>query len=409
LHSAFIVSEVALAIVLLSAAGLLGRTLIRLSALSPGVDVNNVLISRMALSPAVLENPDRIRAAWQDVLERTRRVPGVRSVAVVDTVPMREGNNQLSYSPSADLPDESKRPLALATSVTPDYLHVMGIPLLDGRFFDEHDRLDTEPVVVIDQELARHVFHGERAVGKRLWIPDLSSRNRGPSLPNDAAVRIIGVVGHVRHWGLASDDQATVRDQFYYPFAQVPDANLRRWSELMSIAVRTSVAPLSLVETLRGELRGAASDQVLYEVRTLEQLARATLAQQRFLLFLFTLFAATALLLAAIGLYGVLAYLTSQRIPEIGLRLALGARVADVRWLVLRQSLLLVVLGTAFGAVAAWAASRVLVRFVEGVRSLEPATILLVLPVLVAAALIATWVPARRASRVDPMIALRHE
>ena len=178
LHGAFVDSEIALAVVLLVSAGMLGRTLLRLSSLDPGVDIRNVLVTRMALSPATLANPGRTRAAWQDVLDRVRRVPGVQAVAMVDTVPMRQGNNQLGYWATAALPPRDRLPLALATSVTPDYLKVMGIPLRQGRFFDEQDRMGSEPVVVIDDVLAQHAFEGQQPVGKRLWIPDMSG---GPS------------------------------------------------------------------------------------------------------------------------------------------------------------------------------------------------------------------------------------
>jgi predicted permease len=398
LHSAFVISEIALAMVLLVSAGMLGRTLVRLSSLDPGVDVRNVLVTRMALSPATLENAEQIRAAWVDVLNRATRVPGVLAVTMVDTVPMREGNNQIGYWTNAAVPPQNEMPLTLATSVTLDYLKVTGLRLLRGRFFNDRDRLASEPVVVIDDVLAQHAFGQEEAIGKRLWIPDME---RNPV--------VVGIVSHVRHWGLAGDDQARVRAQLYYPFAQVPDKALRRWSELMSIAVRTRVDPLSILEPLRRAVRGAAGDQALYEVRTLEQLARASLARQRFLLLLFSIFAGLALALACIGIYGVLAYLTSRRVPEIGVRMALGANARDVMGLVMRESVGMIFVGVGVGIAGAWAAGRVLVRLVEGMQSSEPVTFAITIPVLVIAALFASVVPARRASRVDPVKALRQE
>ncbi len=399
LHGSFVAAEIALAVVLLVSAGMLGRALLHAAVLDPGVNTHNLLIARMALSPATLPHPARIRAAWQDVLDRAHRVPGVQSIATVDTVPMREGNNQVTWWATPALPPENKRPMALATSVSPDYLKAMGIPLRQGRFFDDRDRLDSTPVIVIDGVFAQHAFGGRDAVGQRLWIPDIAA---GP-------LEVVGVVGHVRHWGLAGDDQAQVRDQFYYPFAQVPDGLLRRWSELTSVAVRTSVPPLSVVEPLRHALRGDTGDQVLYQVRTMEQLARATLARQRFLLLLFGIFAGLALLLASIGIYGVLAYLTGRRVPEIGVRMALGASAANVMWLVLRQSLAMVLLGVGAGIAAALAAARVLQRLVEGMQPTAPSTFAITIAVLVAAALFASFLPARRASRVDPVRALRQE
>ena len=410
LHSSFVISEIALAVVLLVAAGMLGRTLLRLSSLNPGVNIHNVLVTRMALSPAALSNPEGIRAAWQDVLARARRVPGVESIAAVDTFPMREGENQLGYWNSPAVPPENQQPLALATSVTPDYLTVMGIPLLKGRFFDDHDRRGSEPVIVVDEVLARNAFGAEDPVGKRLWVPEMSGPNWSEG--NDP-LRIVGVVGHVRHWGLARDDQAQVRAQFYYPFAQVPDSALRRWSELMSIAVRTSIPPLHLVDSLRHELRGAtggaSGDQALYQVRTLDQLASDSLARQRFLLLLFGIFAGLALVLACIGIYGVLAYLTGQRVPEIGIRMALGANVREVLWLVLRQSLGMIFAGVAVGILAALAAGRLLMHTVDGIQSTGPSTFIITIPILIAAALLASFGPARRASRIDPMRALRQD
>ena len=422
LHGAFVVSEICLAFVLLIAAGMLGRTLLRVSSLDPGLDVHNLLTMRVALSPATLADPARIPAAWQDLLERARRVPGVQSVTAVDIVPFREGNNQLGYMTTATVSPKSRLPMALASSATPDYLNVMGVRLLRGRFFRDTDRLGGVPVIVVDEVLARDAFGTDNVVGKRLWIPDMpcaakktaAGANGKPvttveSVECKEPYTIVGVAGHVRYWGLASDDQAQVRGQIYYPFAQVPEIFLRRWSELMSIAVRTNVAPLSVVASLREALRGASGDQVLYEVRTMEQLTQGSLALHRFLLTLFGIFAGLALLLACVGIYGVLAYLTSQRVPEIGVRMALGASRGNIVQMVLRQSLRMVLGGVGLGLAGAFVAGRVLVHLVDGMRPLDGVTFAIVLLVLAGAALTAAFVPARRASRVDPMIALRQE
>jgi predicted permease len=397
LPSGFVMSEIALAVVLLVAAGMLGRTVLRLAALDPGINVRNLLVTRVSLSPGVLENPGQMRTAWRDVLDRARRVPGVQSATLSDIIPMRVGDNGLGYWTTPSPPPPNQMPIALASSVTSDYLKVMVVPLRQGRFFNDDDRMGTEPVVVIDEVLAQHAFGSTELVGKRLWLQAI-----GPT-------KVVGVVGHVRHWGLASDDQAQVRDQIYYPFAQVPDHLMRLFSSFMSLAVRTSIAPLSVVEPLRRELRGVTNDQVLYEVRTMEQLASDSLAQQRFLLLLFGIFAGLALLLACIGIYGVLAYVTSQRVPEIGVRMALGARAIDVMWLVLRQSLAMIFVGVVGGAAGALMAGSVLQKLVLGMQPTALSTFAITIPVLVVAALIASFVPARRASRVDPMKALRQE
>ena len=411
LHGSFVISEIALAVVLLVSAGILGQALLRLSSLDPGIDIHNVLVSRAALAPAVIANPSRIPAAWQELLDRVRRVPGVQSATMVDTVPLREGNNQIGYWTTSALPEKHQMPLALSSSVTPDYLKVMGIPLREGRFFDDHDLMGSKPVIVIDEVMAKHAFGNQDPVGKNLWMPEMPCIGPKGETFYDCTnpYEVVGVVGHVRYWGLAGDDQAHVRDQFYYPFAQVPDPFLPRWSELMSILVRTKIPPLSLLEPIRREAHGATGDQVLYEVNTMEQLTRRSLAEQRFLLLLFGIFAALALLLACIGIYGVLAYVTSQRVPEIGVRMAFGARARDVLWLVLRQSLGMILGGVSVGIAGAWAAGRLLQHLVEGMQPAEPSTFAIMISVLVVAALVASFLPARRASRTDPVNALRSE
>jgi predicted permease len=399
LHGAFVAVEIALAIVLLVCAGALGRTLLRLTTLDAGVNVHNVLVSRTAVSPTVLADPARTHAAWDGLLAAARAVPGVEAVAAVDTVPMRAGNNQNVYWTSAALPPLAERPFALMTCVTPEYARVMGLRLRFGRFFDDHDRAGSEPAIIVDDTLAQTAFGRPDVVGRQLWLPDL-----GPG-----AFTIVGVASHVRYWGLASDDQAAVRAEIYYPFAQLPDPLVRRWSQLMSIVVRTNVPPGTLVEALRHAIRGSASDQVMYQVQTLEDLAAASLARQRFLLVLFGGFAALALLLASLGLYGVLAYLMSERTPEIGVRMALGARAPDVMRMVLGESAGMVLVGFALGVAGAMAASRVLQQLVDGVHGVDPPTYAVVMAVLAASALAASVVPARRACRVDAMTALRQE
>jgi predicted permease len=399
LQSSFVMAEIALAVVLLVAAGILGRTVLRLSSLDPGFNAHNVLAARVALSPGAMQNAAQLRASWQDVLDRARRVPGVQAVALSDIIPMRDGINSLPYWTSAAIPPPDQMPMALASCASPDYLKVMGIPLLHGRFFDDHDQIGSELVVVIDDVLAHRAFAGKDPVGERLWIPAIS---RGP-------VRVVGVVGHVRHWGLAGDDVAQLRDQFYYPFAQVPDVLMRLFSTFMSLTIRTGVPPLNLVEPVRRQVQGATSDQTIYEIRTMEQLVANSLARQRFLMILFGIFAGLALLLACIGIYGVLAYVTSQRVPEIGVRMALGATARNVMGMVFRQSLRMIFAGVVVGLASAYAAARLLEKLVTGVRYADPATFAIMILILVTAALLASFLPARRASRVNPTTALRQE
>jgi predicted permease len=393
-HGAFVTFEVALAVVLLVSAGMLGRSLVRASSLEAGVDVERVLTARVALSPSALRNPEEIRARWQSVVDEAGRVPGVTAAALVDTVPMRLGDNQFGYWTTPNAPPRNEQPLALATSVTPDYANVMGLALRQGRFIDSRDTMRSVPVVVIDEVLARSAFGGD-AVGKQLRTDALG------------VTTVVGVVAHVRHWGLANDDDAEVRAQLYYAFAQVPDPLMRFFSTITSLAVRTTGDPLALVEPLRRALRGATGDQVLYEVRTMEQLARGSLAQQRFLLLVGGIFAGLALLLACIGIYGVLAYLTSQRRREIGVRMAVGATTGHVIRLVLRQVMGMLSAGLIVGVPLALAVTQLLQGVVAGLLATDPVTFAVIVIAIVGCGLLAAALPARRAGRIDPVAALQ--
>ena len=400
LHAVFVIAEIALAFVLLASAGMLGRTMLKLSSLDPGLNIHNLLTARFALSPASLTTPAQMRTAWRSVLDQTRNTPGVQSAALTDIIPMREGENVLPYStaPLANPADATS--FALASTVTPDYLAVSQIPLRAGRFFTDDDKLGSAPVVVIDENLARHAFGTTNVVGRRLYIPNIGGI---------APCVIVGVVGHVRHWGLAGDDESRIHDQIYYPFAQVPDQIMRFFSTVMSIAIRTKGDPSAMIAPLRSQLRGGASDQMLYDVSTMDHLVAASLDSQRFLLLLFGIFAGLALLLACIGIYGVLSYLTSQRIPEIGVRMALGATTREVVRLILRQSLTMIFVGIAAGLIGAIVAARLLHRLVEGMQPAEPLTFAVMIAILFATALLASYIPARRASRIDPVEALRQD
>lgn len=397
LHRTLVVAEIALAMVLLAGAGALGKTLLHAWALDPGLDVEHVLVARAAVSPGALRDPGQTREAWRAMLEKARAVPGVSALAMVDTVPMRSGNNQVGYRLSSAAVPEREQPIALATCVTPEYFTVAGLSLQRGRRLTDHDRKGSLNVVVIDDVMARQAFAGRDPIGQQLWI--------GLADP----LTVVGVVGHVRHWGLAADDRAEVRAQVYYPFDQLPDPLVWRWSQLMSIAVRTTpgIDPLSILQPLQQAIRGDANDQVLYEVRRLDELAGATVATQRFLLLLFGVFAGLAVGLAAIGLYGVLAYTTSRRRPELAVRMALGASARGVAWIVMRQSLALAVAGAAIGLTLALGAQRVLDRSVEGMQPPGVPALTVTVGILMLSALVASALPALRASRVDPATALK--
>jgi len=388
----------ALAVVLLVSAAMLGQTLRHLASLNPGLNIRNLLIARVALSPATLMSAAKMRATWKDILERARRVPGVDSIAMIDTVPMREGSNPIGYRTSAAALPENRLPMVLANCTTADYLRTMGIPLLRGRFLSEHDGIDSQSVAVIDEVMAKQAFSGQDPIGKHLWIGIAAD-----------PVTVVGVAGHVRQWGLAGDDQARMRAQLYYPFGQVPDQLVRRWSELMSIAVRTNTEPQTVLKSLRQAVSGATRDQVLYQTHTMEELVSQSLARQRFLLLLFGIFAGLALLLGCIGIYGVLSYLTSQRVPEIGVRIALGATGGQVVALVLHQSLRMILAGIALGFAGAIAAGRILLWQVEGMQPIHSSTLAMTILVLTMAALFASFLPARRAARIDAMQALRQQ
>jgi predicted permease len=394
----FVAVEIGLAVILLAGAGLMIESLWRLWRVDPGFNTRNILTTQVALSPKVMASPPGIRLAYQQLLGRVAAVPGVQLAAITSVVPLSERNSEMPFWPDAGpQPAQDRMTSAMFYLVTPDYPSVMQIPLRRGRFFTDRDTLASPPVVVIDDVLARRVFPSQDPVGRQIGIMVL-----GP-------VEIVGVVGHVKQWGLDADDTARIREQIYFPFLQVPDKFMSGGVAGLTLVLRTGTEPLSLVSAVRAQVAGPTQDQPIYAVRTMEQIIADSLAERRFTMLLLIIFAATALLLAAVGIYGVMSYAVTRRSHEMGIRAALGASRGEIVGLVVRQGMRLAAIGMAGGLIAALALTRFLAGLLYGVRPADPATLAAVTLLLGAIALLACYIPARRAAAVDAVVALRCE
>ncbi len=394
----FVAVETGLAVVLLVGAGLMMQSIWRLWRVDPGFNTRNILTAKFALSPRAMGSPAAIRLAYQQLLERAASIPGVQSAAITSMVPLGVNDSEIPFWPGAGpQPSQDRLTSAMFYIVTPDYPNVMQIPLRRGRFFADRDNLASPPVVVIDDVLARHVFPGQDPVGRQISIMVL-----GP-------VQIVGVVRHVKFWGLDSDDTAKIRDQIYFPVMQVPDRFLSEAVAGLTLALRTGHEPTSLVNAVRAQVAGPTRDQPIYNVQTMEQNISGSLAERRFAMLLLIIFAATALLLAAVGVYGVMSYAVTRRIHELGIRSALGASRWEIVGLVVRQGMKLAAIGMAAGLLAAVVLARFMADLLYGVRPDDPATLVAVALLLGGIALLACYIPARRATAVDPVVALRSE
>lgn len=291
-------------------------------------------------------------------------------------------------------------PRALFYWTGPDYVSTMEIPLLRGRFLTRADDVQAEQVIVIDSMLAASYFPDRDAVGQTVTIPHWGT------------ARVIGVVGHVRHWGLDSSDPLHDKPQIYASFYQLLDQWVPTFRSDLTITVRTSLDISTIIPAIKSAVYGASGDQPVYNVHTMQELVSASMATQRFPMILLSAFAVLALLLASVGIYGVISYSMTQRVQEFGIRMALGAMQWDVLRMVLWQGLRLAVAGVTIGAAAALILTKALSSFshlLYGVRGSDPSTLIAVSLVLIGAAILASYVPARRAARLDPIIALRHE
>jgi putative ABC transport system permease protein len=390
-HGALVIGEVAMALVLLASAGLLIRSFVSLESADPGFDAGHVLTLR-------LDSPPHYSQAQQtqffrDVLDRVRSLPGVRFVSGVFGLPFSEVDARTGFAIEGQPAAEANRPETAYMAVAPHYFRTLGIPLEKGRDFTAHDDLASPPVAIINEALARRYFPHLDPIGRRIQ-PGISN-GYGKKQP---LREIVGVVGDVKLHDLA----ASAGSQCYVPSAQSPLG-------LLTVVVRTDGDPLSLAHPVRSVVASANKEVAVYNVATLQQLISRSVAAPRFLTLFLGMFASLAVLLAAVGLYGLVSYSVSLRTQELGLRMALGAEKRDVLKMVIGQGLKLALMGVAIGIAGALALTRFLSSLLYGVKPTDPVTFIAVSLILIAVAWLACYIPARRASKVDPMVALRYE
>jgi predicted permease len=399
LRAGLIVGEVALSLLLLFGAGLLIRSAIALQHVNPGFDPDGVLSARVALPAATYSDPQRVVATFQRMADSAAGIPGVTHAAVSSYAAMGPGGGTNGLLPEGEAFALDKLIGSVLRIITPDFFETMRIPIVKGRNFDDRDRAGGQKVMIISQTLAARAFPGQDPIGKRIECCE-----RGPNDGPDYKL-VVGVAGDVRSLGPATPPEP----EFYLPLPQAP---VEAWSwtqRQMYIVARTDGDPQMLTQPLRAAVARIDPDVPLFDVRMMNQRLAANLATARFNTLLLTILGCVGLALAASGIYGVIAYVVSQRTQEIGVRIALGATQTDVMRLVVAQAIRPVALGTAIGIVAAFAAGRVLTTQLFEVSSTDPVTMAGVVAALIAVALAASAVPAWRAASIDPTRALQAE
>ena len=400
-QSVFVIAEMAIALVLLVGAGLMVRSLKRLWSVDPGFNPRNVLTFGYTLPPSLLNgNPDAIRAAYRNFDDELAATHGVEAVSQSwGGMPMGGDDDAMFWLDGQPKPANTDGMFGtLIYNVGPDYLKAMGIPLQRGRFFTAHDDEKSPLVGVIDDVFAKKYFPGQDPIGKRIVLEDHSR-----------TMEIVGVVGHVKQWGLDADDAHPLRVQLYTVWMQTPDDFVRLAPSGIDAVVRYTGSLTNVSDAIRRSIEQMSREQILYDSHTMESTISDSLAERRFAMILLGAFAALALLLAGIGLYGVIAYLVGQRAQEIGIRMALGAQRMDVVRMVLWEGTRLALMGVTIGIAAGLSLTRLMTKMIFGVSATDPLTFSGVAIVLMLVAIAACYFPARKAARVDPMQALRSE
>jgi predicted permease len=392
IRSLLVMAEVAVSLVLLIGAGLLINSFLRLRNVDPGFRADNLLTMKFVLPEPKYAEFERRTAFYNDLIQRVQNLAGVKSAAVTTNLPLYRQGNSIGISIEGQPPPPpGKENIAVTRIVSPGYFDTMGIPLLSGRQLSDQDTETTPNVVVISEAMARRHWPGEDAVGKRIGAGRIEK-------PEDW-IQVIGVVKDVRQFELTADP----RPQMYLSYRQAAFFAPR------DLVVKTEVDPASLAATVRKTVWEIDKDQPVSHIRTMEEILLESIARQRFSMLLLAIFAGVAMILAAVGIYGVMSYSVAQRTHEIGIRMALGAQTSTVLKLAVAYGLKLVVAGIAIGLIAAFALTRVMSTLLFGVTATDPATFTLISLLLILVAAIASYIPARRATKVDPIIALRYE
>jgi len=398
LRSAIVVSEIALALVLLIGAGLMLKTFARLQQIDAGFDGRNLLTMTFSLSPVKYSESSRARAFYKQLEERIGTMPGVEAASVTHVVPLNGATVTPVLLEGQSFSNYGDQNLTVQSTVGVDYFRAMGIPLLEGRTFTVQDTEKTPPVAIIDQNMANELFRDKSPIGQLVLI------NEGT-----LKLEVVGVVRHIKHLSWDADEQSKIRFQMYTDYNQIPDQFFADATGTMSLVVRSKSDSAELIRMVREQVSAIDSDQPIYNAKRMDELIASTISERRFAMILLAAFACVAMILAAIGIYGVMSYSVAQRSHEMGIRVALGAQGRDVLTLVVGHGLKLVVAGIAIGLAGAFALTRVISALLFGVSATDPLIFVVTSVLLTGVALAASFIPAHRATRVDPMVALRYK